>query len=150
MRAPSYEAAKAWAQEDFDLRILGTLSDTPTPPTAEPPISATVVEHDGDLQWACNGTHLPVIRLAAGVFPVGTRLEVGGIPATGSGETAPAGWKLVPVEPTEAMHKAAWDACDNGMQPKKNWPTFNAKLYRAMLAASPANPAETQAVEVGK
>ena len=48
------------------------------------------------------------------------------------------GWAVVPVEPTKKMHKAAWDACENDMKPGRDWPAFNAKIYRAMLSAAPS------------
>lgn len=48
-----------------------------------------------------------------------------------------AGWRLVPVEPTDEMHKAAWASCDNSLLPGNDWPEFNAKVYRAMIAAAP-------------
>lgn len=46
-----------------------------------------------------------------------------------------AGWKLVPVEPTEAMKLAGQDVFDTG------WPSTG-KVYSAMLAASPPAPAD--------
>ena len=49
---------------------------------------------------------------------------------------APAGWKLVPVEPTNDMQKAADEWAAKGF----DWPKA---VYRAMLAASP--PAKQQA-----
>lgn len=71
-------------------------------------------------------------------------------PLPGSGETEsnypeiPDGWKLVPVEPTKEM-------IDAGLRKNASNPhPWCPAVYRAMLAASPANPAETQAVEVGK
>lgn len=56
------------------------------------------------------------------------------------------GWKLVPVEPTEAMLDAHYDAhatADTVFGDARD-------VWAAMLAAAPANPAETQAVEVGE
>ncbi|MER9196402.1 hypothetical protein NKI13_24475 [Mesorhizobium australicum] len=52
-----------------------------------------------------------------------------------SGDGVP-GMVLVPREPTEAMHNAAWDACDNGMQKGKDWSAFNGRLWHAMLDAA--------------
>jgi hypothetical protein len=51
------------------------------------------------------------------------------------------GWKLVPVEPTEAMTKAGFGPFLAAHDPffNKNEPT--APIYRAMLAASPSPPA---------
>ncbi len=45
---------------------------------------------------------------------------------------APAGWKTVPVEPTEEMISAGCDQWDDGKA--------EGEIYRAMLAASPAPP----------
>jgi hypothetical protein len=52
------------------------------------------------------------------------------------------GWKLVPVEPTEAMLRAGvdWTNRDDSL-----YDTDGTKaIYRAMLAASPVAPAPTQ------
>ena len=49
------------------------------------------------------------------------------------GTTEPAGWKLVPIEPTQAM-------CQEGQWKAKEWPTFPLRIspiYKAMLAAAP-------------
>ena len=51
---------------------------------------------------------------------------------------APAGWRLVPVEPTNGMQIAA----DTWIAKGFNWPKA---IYRAMLAASPTPPAEQAA-----
>ncbi len=54
-------------------------------------------------------------------------------------EAAPAvpdGWKLVPVEPTEAMRKA-WNA-----HPSNDSSYFSENFYRAMLAAAPEAPGQ--------
>jgi hypothetical protein len=56
-------------------------------------------------------------------------------------------WKLVPVEPTPKMHKAAWGACENDMKPGRDWAAFNTKIYGAMLAAAPAAPDAWQPIE---
>lgn len=49
----------------------------------------------------------------------------------------PDGMVLVPVEPTEEMHRAGLNACDD------TWISdtrqVNARVYRAMLAAAPAS-----------
>lgn len=57
----------------------------------------------------------------------------------------PEGWKLVPVEPTQAMVEAAFDALPNS--------PFEGRIrthYRAMLAAAPTPPAQKddEALEV--
>jgi hypothetical protein len=49
----------------------------------------------------------------------------------------PAGWKLVPIEPTQAM-------CQAGQIKAREWPTFPLRIlpiYQAMLSAAP--PADT-------
>ena len=53
----------------------------------------------------------------------------------------PSGWKLVPVDPTEAMIKAGFGPFLAAHDPffNKNEPT--APIYRAMLSASPSPPA---------
>jgi hypothetical protein len=51
----------------------------------------------------------------------------------------PAGWKLVPVEPTEAMLAAM-----------REWGTFPVRTYRAMLSAAPAFPVELEQPEQPK
>lgn len=55
-------------------------------------------------------------------------------------KAAPAGWKLVPVEPTTEMINAAFDALEA-------YPLEGnvRRHYRAMLAAAPANPSPTPA-----
>jgi hypothetical protein len=72
-------------------------------------------------------------------------------PATGDA-ASPAGWKLVPVEPTEEMCRAAVWALDRAREadgllqeprPYKGWEK-HAIRYRAMLAATPA-PAKAAA-----
>ncbi len=45
------------------------------------------------------------------------------------------GWKLVPVEPTEAMLTATGKAWTPTMQ--EMWPMICGDIYRAMLAAAP-------------
>ena len=48
-----------------------------------------------------------------------------------------AGWQLVPIEPTQAM-------CQAGQWKAQEWPKFPLRIspiYRAMLAAAPAEPA---------
>jgi len=44
----------------------------------------------------------------------------------------PAGWQLVPKEPTEYMEKAGWEASD----------MYPAEIYRSMLAAAPKGETE--------
>jgi hypothetical protein len=59
----------------------------------------------------------------------------------------PAGWKLVPVEPTEAMGDAgerAWLVDE--VPAAKTWADVVCNVYRAMLAASPA-PAASKGAE---
>lgn len=87
-----------------------------------------------------------------------------GIPAPGSGETVPDGWKLVPVELPDEMMIATLragyaasratskeaDALIARWMRDPERQAFSRAQYAAMLSASPANPAETQAVEVGK
>lgn len=51
---------------------------------------------------------------------------------------APAGWKLVPVEPTITMQNAGWREIDR--QGFSTDDTEVAPIYRAMLAASPSTP----------
>lgn len=59
--------------------------------------------------------------------------------------TVPDGWKLVPVEPTDEMCKAGYEAqdkwpsaqCDNF---KERRYSFSQPRYKAMLAAAPAAP----------
>ncbi len=50
----------------------------------------------------------------------------------------PAGWKLVPVEPTQEM-------CQQGQWKAREWPKFPLRIspiYQAMLAAAPQPPAQ--------
>lgn len=54
----------------------------------------------------------------------------------------PKGWQLVPVEPTNAMHKAAWDSFENDMKPGSDWKPCNRKVWQTMLSAAP-QPAAT-------
>lgn len=46
-----------------------------------------------------------------------------------------AGYKVVPVEPTDAMRAAGGEELDNGGGP---CPMYAAEVFRAMLAAAPA------------
>ena len=62
----------------------------------------------------------------------------GGVQALSAAPAVPVGWKLVPVEPTNDMQKAADEWAAKGF----DWPKA---VYRAMLAASPTPPAEQQA-----
>ena len=62
----------------------------------------------------------------------------GGVQALSGAPAVPVGWKLVPVEPTNDMQKAADEWAAKGF----DWPKA---VYRAMLAASPTPPAEQQA-----
>lgn len=55
-----------------------------------------------------------------------------GTQAPGSGETVPAGWRLVPVEPTEAMI----DAARYFLEPSTE--RIGRAAYRAMLASAPS------------
>jgi len=54
-------------------------------------------------------------------------------PALDKASTAPSGWKLVPVEPTEAMNKAGEMVGDYPWDGKKP-----SRIYTTMLAAAPA------------
>ena len=56
-------------------------------------------------------------------------------------KAAPAGWKLVPVNPTPEMWKAAKSVPD----PNPPYPPHYGLVWDAMLAASPTPPAEQQA-----
>lgn len=64
----------------------------------------------------------------------------GGVQALSAAPAVPGGWKLVPVEPTNDMQKAADEWAAKGF----DWPKA---VYRAMLAASPTPPAEQQATK---
>jgi hypothetical protein len=56
---------------------------------------------------------------------------------------APAGWKLVPVEPTEAMRSAGIEANGAHLEKYSEDGIFRTtRIYRAMLAASPASTAQ--------
>ncbi|MBD9476458.1 hypothetical protein IB268_26340 [Achromobacter sp. ACM01] len=58
--------------------------------------------------------------------------------------TLPAGWKLVPIEPTPKMVDATWNDPidrDGGIESQN---TRNRRIYAAMLAAAPTPPATTQ------
>jgi hypothetical protein len=55
--------------------------------------------------------------------------------------TAPAGFVLVPVEPTDAMVSAT-HSLDLSYMPDQ-WGADRAAVYRAMLAAAPATPQES-------
>lgn len=79
------------------------------------------------------------------------------IPSTGSGETKsnypeiPDGWKLVPVEPTDEQIAAGLESLASSTgEPILHIVRDALFAYRSMVRTSPANPAETQAVEVGK
>lgn len=68
---------------------------------------------------------------------MGAALEAAAaIPTPAEGEVA--GWKLVPVEPTEAMIRVAIPMYD-AMLPESEWP-FTVNLYRNMLAIAPKPP----------
>lgn len=53
-------------------------------------------------------------------------------------QVVPDGWKLVPVEPTEGMLKAAWE---RGIREEAPDPYY---AYKAMLAAAPQPPESAQ------
>ena len=67
--------------------------------------------------------------------PVPESVELSAAPAV------PVGWKLVPVEPTPEMWKAAKSVPD----PNPPYPPHYGLVWDAMLAASPTPPAEQQA-----
>ena len=67
-------------------------------------------------------------------------LEAGAKPAPAE----PVGWKLVPVEPTPEMIEAGDEVEDLY---KRGTPKTWGKVYRAMLAAAPAAPAEPVAFD---
>lgn len=52
--------------------------------------------------------------------------------------SVPEGWKLVPVEPTEAMMNAAPASYSSSFM--AIWPKICGDIYRALLAAAPASP----------
>lgn len=57
---------------------------------------------------------------------------------SGSGWPVPDGWKLVPVEPDDAMIEAGQDTCEE----KNSWGgrVYASDIWESMLAASPAAP----------
>ena len=75
-------------------------------------------------------------RQHARIAELESELEAVGAGGVQALSAAPAGWKLVPVEPTNDMQKAAGEWAAKGF----DWPKA---VYRAMLAASP--PAKQQA-----
>lgn len=93
-------------------------------------IESSVRRGDGPDQYAGVVEALQLVKDARAALSVPAEAVVG--------ETE--GWKLVPIEPTAKMHKAAWDSCDNGMKPGADWKPFNAQLWRAMLDAAPSAP----------
>ena len=97
-------------------------------------------------------THL-LVQAASAIQTQAAELEAvgaGGVQALSAAPAVPAGWKLVPVEPTDEMLKAADDRDDEytlrsfgpGVQRVMQGPYDH---YCAMLAASPTPPAEQQA-----
>jgi hypothetical protein len=79
--------------------------------------------------------HARIAELEAQIEAVGA----GGVQALSAG---PVGWKLVPMEPTQAMLRAATEHSANcgGMASGRSY-------YAAMLAASPTPPAEQPAAQ---
>lgn len=82
-------------------------------------------------------THL-LVQAASAIQTLAAELEAVGAGGVQALSAAPAEWKLVPVEPTNDMQKAADEWAAKGF----DWPKA---VYRAMLAASPTPPAEQQA-----
>jgi hypothetical protein len=56
----------------------------------------------------------------------------------------PAGWRLVPVEPTPEMHSAYWKAASRLLSDAE----FPAVVYRAMLAIAPSAEAQPTPKEI--
>ena len=46
------------------------------------------------------------------------------------------GLAVVPVEPTDKMHAAAWAYFDNDMTPGREWPSVNRGVWQTMVAAA--------------
>ena len=59
--------------------------------------------------------------------------------------SVPEGWKLVPVEPTEAMMNAAPASYSSSFM--AIWPKICGDIYRALLAAAPASPEPSPSTE---
>lgn len=53
---------------------------------------------------------------------------------------APAGWKLVPIEPTDAMREAASKADDDGFEAGRSYGASGMEIYASMIAAAPLPP----------
>ena len=53
-------------------------------------------------------------------------------------QQVPEGWRLVPVEPTADMERAAFDALELLGTPTERGTSMRNRVYRAMLAAAPA------------
>ncbi|PWC57830.1 hypothetical protein TSH7_25130 [Azospirillum sp. TSH7] len=71
--------------------------------------------------------------------------------------TIPAGWKLVPIEPTHEMMQAAHKPVGNAlydnpfMDTSKGWGERGAEVYRAMLCAAPSPaPAAPSAAQTSR
>jgi hypothetical protein len=62
------------------------------------------------------------------------------VPSTPSepAQSAPDGWKLVPIEPTPAMHEAGYSVSLGPPEPMMaDFVKFNAKIYKAMIESAP-------------
>lgn len=66
------------------------------------------------------------------------RVARAALSGSGSGWPVPDGWKLVPVEPDDAMIEAGQDTCEE----KNSWGgrVYASDIWESMLAASPAAP----------
>ena len=98
------------------------------------PGSVTLVSYARECVAELRRQHARIAELEAQIAAVGA----GGVQALSA---APAGWKLVPVNPTPEMWKAAKSVPD----PNPPYPPHYGLVWDAMLAASPTPPAEQQA-----
>lgn len=105
-------------------------------------VNLPFVEDESGTEW---------VMLTPKMLARAVRRMLAATPAAPSQETAvPEGWKLVPVEPTDEMYEAGYNKLrDIHSGPFNGSPSLghSGVVYRAMLAASPAQPATEQACQ---
>jgi hypothetical protein len=138
------------AQRTMDARFQSAAEPAPAPADEPPPLPTPA-------WWYCS-THGPAQPNAWGC-PECVREMRAELQAARAASPVPAGWKLVPVEPTEAMLRAAENTpgmmavdkivVSHQLRSTHNrvtgWPGEGSPVvqaYKAMLAASPASPAQ--------
>lgn len=158
---PAHAPGKAGDREGLE-QVLRELSDRATPgewhvdwhPTwnedngaPEPDICEGICihtpEHEAESVLCCSEHEAAFIAALVNAYRSGS-LAPSPTGNEASRGVVPAGWKLVPVEPTKEMFEACWRHSGESHEMRARTNAVCAGRYRAMLAAAPPPPVSPQ------